>query len=225
MADVDGKIVLGLDVAQTTDQMNRDLDAVLKNIGKKEIILNPVIDANAKKQLDNIKGKNIDLKVNGDQAAKDIQQIEKNIVSANKQTKTFGDTIRNALNIGSAAAIVAQGFRLIRQAAKEAVQAVKDIDAALTQVQIVTGVSDKVLKQYASDAAKAAKEVGASITEIVKSTETFARLGYSLDESLDLSRLVGKYANVAATTVDDATESLTSIMKAFNYAALLVYPP
>ena len=145
MADVDGKIVLGLDVAQTTDQMNRDLDAVLKNIGKKEIILNPVIDANAKKQLDNIKGKNIDLKVNGDQAAKDIQQIEKNIVSANKQTKTFGDTIRNALNIGSAAAIVAQGFRLIRQAAKEAVQAVKDIDAALTQVQIVTGVSDKVL--------------------------------------------------------------------------------
>ena len=35
MADVDGKIVLGLDVAQTTDQMNRDLDTVLKNIGKK----------------------------------------------------------------------------------------------------------------------------------------------------------------------------------------------
>ena len=66
---------------------------------------------------------------------------------------------------------------MIRQAAKDAVQAVKDIDAALTQVQIVTGVSDNVLKQFASDAAKAAKEVGASITEIIKSTETFARLG------------------------------------------------
>ena len=218
MADVDGKIVLGLDVAQTTDQMNRDLDKVLKNIGKKEIILSPVIDANAKKQLDNIKGKNIDVKVNGDQATKNIQQIEKNIVSTNKQAKTFGDTLKSALNIGSAATIVAQGFRLIRQAAKEAVEAVKDIDAALTQVQIVTGVSDKVLKQFASDAAKVAKEVGTSITEIIKSTETFARLGYSLDESLDLSGLVGKYANVAATTVEDATESLTSIMKAYNYA-------
>ena len=218
MADVDGKIVLGLDVAQTTDQMNRDLDTVLKNIGKKEIILNPVIDANAKKQLDNIKGKKIDVKVNGGQAAKDIQQIEKNIVSANKESKSFGDALKNVFNIGGAATIVAQGFRLIRQAAKDAVQAVKDIDAALTQVQIVTGVSDNVLKQFASDAAKAAKEVGASITEIIKSTETFARLGYSLDESLDLSSLVGKYANVAATTVDDATESLTSIMKAFNYA-------
>ncbi len=218
MADVDGKIVLGLNVAQTTDQMNRDLDTVLKNIGKKEIILNPVIDANAKKQLDNIKGKKIDVKVNGGQAAKDIQQIEKNIVSANKESKSFGDALKNVFNIGGAAIIVAQGFRLIRQAAKDAVQAVKDIDAALTQVQIVTGVSDNVLKQFASDAAKAAKEVGASITEIIKSTETFARLGYSLDESLDLSSLVGKYANVAATTVDDATESLTSIMKAFNYA-------
>ena len=119
MADVDGKIVLGLDVAQTTDQMNRDLDKVLKNIGKKEIILSPVIDANAKKQLDNIKGKNIDVKVNGDQATKNIQQIEKNIVSTNKQAKTFGDTLKSALNIGSAATIVAQGFRLIRRAAKE----------------------------------------------------------------------------------------------------------
>ena len=68
MADVDGKIVLGLDVAQTTDQLNKDLNTVLKNIGKKEIVLSPVIDANAKKQLDNIKGKNIDVKVNGDQA-------------------------------------------------------------------------------------------------------------------------------------------------------------
>lgn len=57
MADVDGKIVLGLDVAQTTDQLNKDLNTVLKNIGKKEIVLSPVIDANAKKQLDNIKGK------------------------------------------------------------------------------------------------------------------------------------------------------------------------
>ena len=217
MADVDGKIVLGLDVAQTTDQLNKDLNTVLKNIGKKEIVLSPVIDANAKKQLDNIKGKNIDVKVNGDQATKNIQQIEKNIVSANKQSKTFGDTLKSALNIGSAATIVAQGFRLIRQAAKDAVEAVKEIDSALTQVQIVTGISDKELKQFASDAAAVAKEIGATITEVIKSTETFARLGYSLNESLDLSGLVGKYANVAATTVEDATESLTSIMKAFNY--------
>lgn len=106
---------------------------------------------------------------------------------------------------------------MIRQAAKDAVEAVKEIDSALTQVQIVTGISDKELKQFASDAAAVAKEIGATITEVIKSTETFARLGYSLNESLDLSGLVGKYANVAATTVEDATESLTSIMKAFNY--------
>ena len=84
---------------------------------------------------------------------------------------------------------------MIRQAAKDAVEAVKEIDSALTQVQIVTGISDKELKQFASDAAAVAKEIGATITEVIKSTETFARLGYSLNESLDLSGLVGKYAN------------------------------
>lgn len=79
MADVDGKIVLGLDVAQTTDQLNKDLNTVLKNIGKKEIVLSPVIDANAKKQLDNIKGKNIDVKVNGDQATKIFSRLKRTL--------------------------------------------------------------------------------------------------------------------------------------------------
>lgn len=35
MADVDGKIVLGLDVAQTTDQLNKDLNTVLKKYREK----------------------------------------------------------------------------------------------------------------------------------------------------------------------------------------------
>ena len=39
MSDVEGRIVLGLDIAQTTQQMNQDLSQVLSNIGKKEIKL------------------------------------------------------------------------------------------------------------------------------------------------------------------------------------------
>lgn len=39
MPDVDGQIVLGLDIAKTTEQMDQDLNRVLTNIGKKEITL------------------------------------------------------------------------------------------------------------------------------------------------------------------------------------------
>ena len=39
MADADGSIVLGLDISQTTQRMEADLQTVLRNIGTKEIQL------------------------------------------------------------------------------------------------------------------------------------------------------------------------------------------
>lgn len=58
MSDVEGRIVLGLDIAQTTQQMNQDLSQVLSNIGKKEIKLSAKIDnvnfGNAAAQIRNV---------------------------------------------------------------------------------------------------------------------------------------------------------------------------
>lgn len=58
MSDVEGRIVLGLDIAQTTQQMNQDLSQVLSNTGKKEIKLSAKIDnvnfGNAAAQIRNV---------------------------------------------------------------------------------------------------------------------------------------------------------------------------
>ena len=58
MSDVEGRIVLGLDIAQTTQQMNQDLSQVLSNIGRKEIKLSAKIDnvnfGNAAAQVRNV---------------------------------------------------------------------------------------------------------------------------------------------------------------------------
>lgn len=44
MPDVEGRIVLGLDIANTTQQISQDLNSVLNSIGKKEITLSAKID-------------------------------------------------------------------------------------------------------------------------------------------------------------------------------------
>lgn len=58
MSDVEGRIVLGLDIAQTTQQMNLDLNQVLRNISKREIQLSAKIDnvnfGNAAAQIRNV---------------------------------------------------------------------------------------------------------------------------------------------------------------------------
>lgn len=58
MTDVDGQIVLGLDIAQTTAKIDADLDSVLKNISQKEIKLSASIGninfGNASSQIRNV---------------------------------------------------------------------------------------------------------------------------------------------------------------------------
>ena len=61
MPDVEGRIVLGLDIANTTQQISQDLNNVLNSIGKKEIILNAKIDnidlGNTASQIKNVTGR------------------------------------------------------------------------------------------------------------------------------------------------------------------------
>ena len=72
-----------------------------------------------------------------------IKQLEKNAKSAATSTKTFGDTLKKTIDIGSAATITAKGIKMIEQTAKNAVIAVKDIDGAIKDLRMATGESYK----------------------------------------------------------------------------------
>lgn len=61
MPDVEGRIVLGLDIANTTQRISQDLNSVLNSIGKKEITLSAKIDnidlGNTASQIKNVTGR------------------------------------------------------------------------------------------------------------------------------------------------------------------------
>ena len=114
-------------------------------------------------------------------------------------------------------AVMAAAAREARQALSQLYTNVVQLDSALTQISIVTGTSGDALKSFANDAANVAKEVGSTTSSIISSTETYARLGYNLQDSLNLADITAQYANVAATDTDSATAALTSIMKGFGF--------
>ena len=113
---------------------------------------------------------------------------------------------------------VSQVIMLAIRSVRKMITAVVELDKALTQIEIVTGTSGAALDRFADHAADVANRIGSTITDVVSSTETYARLGNSLEASLTLADVTGRYANVARTTIDEATASLTSIMKAFRIA-------
>lgn len=96
---------------------------------------------------------------------------------------------------------------------------VSDINKAMTQLRIITQQSEAAYKAFGERAASTAKEIGRSITDVISSAETWARLGYSLDESATLAGATGVFANVAAVSESEATSALTSVLKAYDYEA------
>lgn len=138
---------------------------------------------------------------------------------ANENTKSFWGRMSNLANKFGAWLSVTQIIMYAVRAVRSMINTVKELDSALTQISIVTGATGKELEKFANQAVKVAKSVGSSTKQIIASAETYARLGYSLQDSLILSDITNQYSNVAATTIDDATSSLTSIMKGYNYTA------
>lgn len=155
----------------------------------------------------------------------DFNQTEKQVVKemddfqnkAGNYKSGFFDEFVEGVSKKFGWAVMAAAAREARQALSQLYTNVVRLDGALTQISIVTGTSGDALKSYANDAANVAKEVGSTTSAIISSTETYARLGYSLQDSLNLADITAQYANVAAVDTESATSALTSIMKGFGF--------
>lgn len=156
----------------------------------------------------------------GANAAKgQFESLQLSARAAGGEVDTLGMKIKNLFN--SRLGYMFSYYPLIYafQLLRSIYTSVTEIDAALTQLSIVSGKSTAKLRDGLSGVANSAKEANASIQDMLKSMETYARLGYSLDDSEYMSKITNMYANVANTDVDTATSSLTAILKGYKYEA------
>ena len=102
---------------------------------------------------------------------------------------------------------------------KKMAQTTTELDTSLTQLQVVTGSSGKSIREYGLTAAKTAQEIGGSTKELIDSTTTFARLGYTLEESSTLSKYTNMLKNVGDIDTTVATDAITAILKAYDIDA------
>lgn len=109
-----------------------------------------------------------------------------------------------------------RAFQMLRMVIRPIVNAVTEVDTALTQLKIVTQENDTVIKQYANDIMNVANRTAGSVKDLINSTTTFSRLGYSLEESTDLAEYTQMLENVGDIDESTATSAITAIIKAFD---------
>lgn len=179
--------------------------------------------AKLNQQIKDLQNKNINLNVKTDNATKEAQKNINNIDKAVKQTTksadTFGQKLKNALHIGSAAAFVYKGISLIKQAANNAVNSVKELNQSLTNLRIVTNSSQSEAENYMTTYNSMARELGATTTEVADAATDWLRQGKSISETNQLIQDSMKLSKVGMIDSADATTYLTSALNGYKLEA------
>lgn len=111
---------------------------------------------------------------------------------------------------------IVRAFQMLRMVVQPVVDAVTEVDTALTQLRIVTQENDTAITSYANNIMKVADQTAGSVKDLINSTTTFSRLGYSLEESTDLAKYTQMLENVGDIDESSATAAITAIVKAYG---------
>lgn len=108
---------------------------------------------------------------------------------------------------------------LYKQVLRESVQAIRELDDAITNMTVVTGESREETEKYVQTFAEVARASSSTITEIANLTTEYARQGRTVADSLILAEETAKAAKIAGISVADSLTYMTSAINGFNLEA------
>lgn len=191
-----------------------------------QILVNAVLDAkNIQAQLDKISQKYATMKVGIDVDATKLNDalsglkglkvgFDDTSTSAEKTSQSIGDIFTKVSKFGGVTLVINE----LRQSLMDGVDAVRELDAAVTEYKKVSDLTDEGMKQYIEDAREMGLEVGRTATEAMQAAATFKKMGYSDQDSLQLAKISSMFQNVADTaiTAGESASFVNSQMKAFS---------
>lgn len=191
-----------------------------------QILVNAVLDAkNIQAQLDKISQKYATMKAGIDVDTSKLNDalsglkglkvgFDDTSTSAEKTSQSIGDIFAKVSKFGGVTLVINE----LRQSLMDGVDAVRELDAAVTEYKKVSDLTDEGMKQYIEDAREMGLEVGRTATEAMQAAATFKKMGYSDQDSLQLAKISSMFQNVADTaiTAGESASFVNSQMKAFS---------
>lgn len=131
------------------------------------------------------------------------------------QGKLLSETIKNFAKF----TLYYQSLRLLKQGINEALDTMKDLDKAMTDVRLVTGTSIEDTNKLAQEYNQLAKEMGATTTAVAEGAGEWLRQGKSAEETSKLLKASMTLSKVGAIESSEATQLLTSSLNGYKYSA------
>lgn len=157
-------------------------------------------------------------------SASELQQYNKefkNIVSqaqlAGKTGKSFVDDFGRAFGqIFQFAGAYGMIQNVIFDVPRQMWQAVRDVDDAMTNLQMATGVSNDQAKELMSTYAQLGDQLKATSTDVAASATEYLKQGQSIADSNKLAQSSIVLSKIGDLTSEEATSTITAAMKSYD---------
>lgn len=150
-----------------------------------------------------------------DAITKKHQETLKVIESQKNKTSELGDTIKKVFNYVA----VYKGFSLLTQGIQQAIDTMKELDKAFTDIQMVTGGTNEETAQLAQEYNGLAKSLGATTKEVADGAGEWLRQGKTAEETTKLLTASMTFSKVGAIEASEATQLLTSSLNGYKLEA------
>lgn len=174
------------------------------------------------KQLQNGKY-NIDVGVNGNKVDETTQSMNK-LTSAIKNTNSVFGKLRNTISdTFSTGKLAMTGYLAvlneIRKASKNASQAIEDVDKAITDLSIASGMTREATAGLVKDYNKFAQDLKSTTVEVTSAADDWLRAGKKMSEAKDLIQDSVMLSKLGQISSSEATEDLLATMNGYNMSA------
>ena len=105
---------------------------------------------------------------------------------------------------------------LARTALRSAMQSVKELDAAMTEMSVVTDLSVGDYWEQLPEYTERASALGLSIKDAYEAATLFYQQGLKTNEVVAISNETLKMARIAGLSAEDATNKMTAALRGFN---------
>ena len=135
--------------------------------------------------------------------------------------QTYGQRVKDKVAEIKTYTLSISMFNIAGNAVRQMISNIVDLDSAMTELRKVTEETDATYEKFLTNAATRAKNLGATMSDVVVATSTFARMGYTLEQSEQLgdAALIAQNVWDNVGSVDETANAIISTMKAFGIAA------
>ena len=126
-----------------------------------------------------------------------------------RQTAAFEARIKQFLGMAGA-------VELLRRALRQAFETTKELDAAMTEMAVVTDLEVGDYWKQLPDHTKRASELGVAIKDVYEAETLYYQQGLKTAETQELANTTLRMARIAGLDAAEATDKMTAALRGFN---------